>query len=387
MKISKKKLGLAAWIVFLAGFFVFLYFFNTTLDYQKPGDYQDGIVYEKARVIEIEQEDMGPDPDYDYIQIGKQWLKLEILTGEFAGRSTTAINYVQRVNNKPADVGTEMVISSFDGFVTTSIVNYSRENYLYLLVAVFLAVVLFFGRKKGLKSIASLAFTILCVLFLFIPMIIKGVEPILAAVVVVVLSTAVTLLSLNGFCKKTVIAAVSCSLCTMFAGVIAYVTGAISHISTLNESEAELLLFISDSTALRVKDLLFAGILIAALGAVMDTAMSIASSLTEMKSIDPTLTRKQLWRSGMNVGKDIMGTMTNTLILAFTGSSLNILLVYYMYSLPYIALINLDLLVVEIIRGLSGSIAVILAIPVTTLIASRSLHGAPPAKKRKAQAF
>ena len=213
-------------------------------------------------------------------------------------------------------------------------------------------------------------------------MIIKGVEPILAAVVVVVLSTAVTLLSLNGFCKKTVIAAVSCSVCTMFAGVIAYATGVLSHISTLNESEAELLLFISDSTALRVKDLLFAGILIAALGAVMDTAMSIASSLTEMKSIDPTLTQKQLWRSGMNVGKDIMGTMTNTLILAFTGSSLNILLVYYMYSLPYIALINLDLLVVEVIRGLSGSIAVILAIPVTTLIASRALHGGKEERRK-----
>lgn len=381
MKNPKKKIGTAAWIVFLVGFFAFLYVFNTTLDYQKPGDYQDGIVYEKARVIEVEKEDMGPDPDYDFIQIGKQWLKLEILTGEFAGRSTTAINYVQRVNNKPASMGTELVISSFDGFVTTSVVNYSRENYLYLLLALFLAVVLLFGRKKGLKSIASLAFTILCVLFLFLPMIIKGVEPILAAVVVVVLSTAVTLLALNGFCKKTVIAAVSCSVCTMFAGVIAYATGAISHISTLNESEAELLLFISDSTALRVKDLLFAGILIAALGAVMDTAMSIASSLTEMKSIDPTLTQKQLWRSGMNVGKDIMGTMTNTLILAFTGSSLNILLVYYMYSLPYIALINLDLLVVEVIRGLSGSIAVILAIPVTTLIASRALHGTSPSGK------
>lgn len=114
----------------------------------------------------------------------------------------------------------------------------------------------------------------------------------------------------------------------------------------------------------------------------MDTAMSIASSLTEMKSIDPTLTQKQLWRSGMNVGKDIMGTMTNTLILAFTGSSLNILLVYYMYSLPYIALINLDLLVVEVIRGLSGSIAVILAIPVTTLIASRALHGGKEERRK-----
>lgn len=331
---KRKKIERAIWAAFLLVFFVFLYFFNTTLEYQKPADAEIGITYEKAKVLSVDKEELGPDPDFNFIRIGKQWLTLEILTGEHAGRSTTAINYVERVNNQPAVAGTNMVISSYDGFVTTMIVNYNREGTVYVLLLVFLAVVLLFGRIKGLKSIASLVFTLICVFFLFIPMVVRGAEPIPAAIVIVILSTGVTLMALNGWCKKTCIAAVSCVCCTLLSGIIGYLAGLASHISTMNTGEAELLLFISNDTALRVQDLLFAGILIASLGAVMDTSMSIASALTEMKEIDPSLTVKQLFRSGINIGKDVMGTMTNTLILAFTGSSINILFVYYMYALP-----------------------------------------------------
>ena len=381
-KTHRKWIARGGWAVFFTLFTLFAYFFNTSLSYQKPGDAEVGVTYEKARVISVDKEDMGPDPDFPYITIGKQWLTLEILSGEFKGRSTTAVNFVERVNNRPAKIGTELILSTYDGFVTTSIVNYSRENNLYLLGAVFLAVVLVFGRKKGLKSIAALAFTLVCVLFVMVPLIIRGVSPIPAAAVVVVLSTAVTLLLLNGWCKKTRIAAISCTFCTLVAGLIGCGVGLSSHLSTLNTAEAELLLFVSSGTPIQIHDLLFAGILIAALGAVMDTSMSIASSLTEMKQIDPSLTSRQLFRSGMNVGKDIMGTMTNTLILAFTGSSLNIILIYYMYAMPYYGLINLDLLVVELVKGLAGSIAVILSIPITTLFASRALHARPARAER-----
>ncbi len=381
--IKRKKIELALWSAFLLLFFVFLYFFNATLEYQKPADAEIGITYEKARVVSVDKEELGPDPDFNFIQIGKQWLTLEILTGENAGRSTTAINYIERINNKPAVVGTNMIISSYDGFVTTTIVNYNRESTVYLLLFVFLAVVLFFGRMKGLKSIASLVFTLICVFFLFIPMVVRGVEPVLAAVIIVILSTGVTLMALNGWCKKTLIAAASCICCTLLSGLIGYLAGNTSHISTMNTGEAELLLFISNDTALRVQDLLFAGILIASLGAVMDTSMSIASALAEMKDIDSSLTTKQLFRSGMNVGKDVMGTMTNTLILAFTGSSINTLFVYYMYALPYIGFINLDLIAVEIIKGLSGSIAVVMSVPVTTMFASKVFGRSVSGRRRK----
>lgn len=385
---NKKKISIIIWCSFMAVFFVFLYVLNTTLEYTKPSDAEIGNVYEKAKVVKIISEELGEDPDYSYIQIGKQHLELKLLSGEFKGRVVTAINFVGRVDNKIATVGADMVVSSYDGFVTTSISNYSRETTLYALLFLFVFVLVFFGRMKGIKSIFSLLFTLVCVVFLLIPLIIKGMNPILASVLVVALSTAVTLFSLNGWCKKTMIAGISCTVCTMLAGVIAYTAGTMAHVTTLNTAEAENLLFIASDTALQVKDLLFAGILIATLGAVMDTTMSIASALAELKEVNSGMTKKQLFKSGMNIGKDVMGTMTNTLILAFTGSSINIILIYYMYALPYIGLINLDLLVVEIIQGLSGSIAVILSIPITAVIASRAFTAKdglqkPPASRTK----
>ncbi|SHI00468.1 YibE/F family protein [Clostridium intestinale] len=360
-------------VALLVVFFIFLHIFNSTLTYNKPEDIQTGIVYEKAKVIKIISEDMGKDPEFDYIVIGKQKLELEILTGKNKGKVVTAMNFVERVDNKPAKVGTKFVVYTFDDFASTVISNYSRENSMYVLLGIFLTIVLIFGKIKGLKSIFSLGFTLVCVIYLFIPMILRGVEPILAAITVVILSTLVTLLSLNGWCRKTIIACISCILCTLFAGVIATIFGRISHISTLNTIEAENLLFIATNTSLKIKDLFFAGILIASVGAIMDTTISIASSLSELKELNPNIQEKQLLISGMNIGKDIMGTMTNTLILAFTGASINILIMLFMYNIQYIQLINLDMLVVEVIQGVSGSIAVVLSIPVTALLSAKIL--------------
>ena len=314
------------------------------------------------------------DPEFPDIQIGIQTLQMTILTGENKGKAFTAKNFVGRVDNKPAVVGTVMIVSSYDGFASGMIVNYDRSPMLYALGALFFVLVVLFGRKKGLASMMSLGFTLVCVIFLFIPLLLRGVNPILASVVVVVLSTAVTLLSLNGWCKKTIIAGISCVICTALAGLIAYGAGAWYNISSLNTPETENLLFIVQETALSIYDVLFAGIIIAASGAIMDTTMSIASALQEIKEYSPNVSRMALLKSGMNIGRDVMGTMTNTLILAFTGSSINTVLIIFMYRLPYYQMINLELLVVEILRGLSGSIAVVLSIPVTALLCAHMLN-------------
>lgn len=346
-------------------------FFNTTLQYNKPGDIPNGITYEKAKILKIISEDLGPDPDFPNIKIGKQEVELKILTGEQKGKSVRSMNFSGRVDNKPVKEGTKVIVSSYDDFITTYIVNYSRESTLYGLLLIFLFSILYFGKLKGITSIFSLIFTLVCVIFLFIPMIIRGVTPIIAAMIIVILSTTVTLLSLNGWCKKTIIAITSCITCTMISGVLARIVGAITHISTFNSAEAEDLLFVSTTTSLQIHDLIFAGILISSLGAIMDTTISIASAVAEIKELNPMLDENQLLTSGMNVGKDVMGTMTNTLILALTGSSLNTFILFFMYDFPYLQLINLDLLVIEIIQGLSGSIAVVLCIPITAFLSSK----------------
>lgn len=359
------------WTIFFIGFFIFLYILNTNLEYEKPGDSPVGIVYEKAVVKEIKSDTLESDPDFDYIKIGKQSLIAEITSGEKKGEAISLINFVGRVDNKPMKVGSKIIIASYDDFVTSVLVNYNREVPIYILLFIFIFVVLLFGRLKGAKSLFSLFFTLICIVFLFIPLIISGVNTIIASILVVILSTIVTMILLNGMSKKTLVACISCILCTVVAGLISYIFGKFTSISTYNTQEMQDLLFVAQNTSLKIKDLLFAGILIASLGAIMDTTMSITSSIFEMNEVGNNLSKKQLFTSGMNIGKDIMGTMTNTLILAFTGSSINILIIYFMYKLPYVQLINIDLIVLEIAQGLSGAVAVILSIPVTAFAAAK----------------
>lgn len=368
-KITNKKSNII-WTIFMISFFIFLYLLNNSLKFNSPEDAPIDVVYEKAVVTKINSDTLAPDPDYSYINIGKQHLEIKITSGENRGKIVSVINFVGRTDNKPVKVGTKLIISSYDDFVSTIIVNYNREISIYILIFVFVFVVLFLGKSKGAKSLFSLVFTMICILFIFIPLIIKGMNPILASIIIVILSTLVTMLSLNGATKKTLVATLSCILCTVVAGIIAYIFGKFNNISTFNTAELQDLLFVSAKTSLGVKDLLFAGILISSLGAIMDTTMSITSSIFEMKEVNNNLSKSQLFTSGMNIGKDIMGTMTNTLILAFTGSSINILIIYFMYRMPYIQLINIDLIVLEIVQGLSGGIAVILSIPITAFAAS-----------------
>ena len=350
---------------------LFLIFFNRTLEYPKPGDALEGIEYATGRVVAIENDTLAPDPAFPYIEIGRQNLTLELEGGKYGGRTVTALNFIERGMNTPAKIGTRMVLSSYDGFFTTLVVDYNREPVIYTLLAVFLGLVIWFGRMKGAKSIFSLGFTLTSIIFLFIPMTVRGVNAIVAASIVVVLSTAVSLLCLNGWSRKSIISGISCALCTFAAGMTAFIAGTAAHINTLNTAESELLLFVSQGTKLQIHHLLFAGILFAALGAVMDTSVSITSAVAELKEVNPKMSPKELFRSGMNIGHDVMGTMTDTLILAFTGSSINLFVMFYMYQYQYTYLINMQALVVEFIQGLSGSIAVILSIPVSALLASR----------------
>ena len=135
----------------------------------------------------------------------------------------------------------------------------------------------------------------------------------------------------------------------------------------------------AETSNLKVKGLMFAGILVSSLGAVMDVAMSISSSMFEIKSINTKLNKMQLFKSGMNIGKDIIGTMTNTLILAFTGGALCTLILLYSAKMSFSRIINLDFLGMEIIQGLAGTIGIILTVPATVLLAIYYLNG----KKQK----
>ena len=143
-----------------------------------------------------------------------------------------------------------------------------------------------------------------------------------------------------------------------------------TNISGYNVSDIEDLIYIRDQTGIKVGELLFSGILISALGAVMDVAMSISSTIEEIHCQNSELTIKELFQSGMNVGKDMMGTMSNTLILAFAGGSINTLVFIFAYNYEYLQVVNMYAIGIEIIQGIASSMGVILTVPITSVLAA-----------------
>lgn len=361
--------------LFILVYITALWLYNGSMDFVRPGDYPEGIEYAKAIVAEVVNDEMGADPDYNYIRIGKQTLKLELTSGPYKGTTVLVNNYVTRTTQLEGTVGTRYILGSYDGFITANVMSYERSGIIGLLAAAFLGLVILYGRRKGVAAAAALIVTLLNVVFLFMPMLINGIPAIPAAIIVVLLFTLYTMVVLNGWCQKSIIATVCCTACTAFAGLLAWVVGRFGGISTLNTPEVENLLFITENTNFRIDNLLTAGILIASMGAVMDTCMSIVSSLFEIKDRNPGITARQLLQSGMNIGKDIMGTMTNTLILAFVGSSLNLIVIYYMYCIPAISLLNSDFIVVEAVKGLIGSMAVVVSIPIAAVMTTTVIGG------------
>ena len=202
-------------------------------------------------------------------------------------------------------------------------------------------------------------------------MIYKGVSPILSAVLVVVFTTIVTMCMVDGISRKSLTAMAGTILGVIFAGIFAWIFGKAAIISGYNVSDIENLVYVGEMTDIKIGELLFAGILIAALGAVMDVGMSIASTLNELKEKNPDMNARELFISGMNVGRDMMGTMTNTLILAFTGGSINTLVFIYAYDYQYQQIINMYSVGIEIMQGLSSSLGVILAVPCTSFLGAK----------------
>ena len=201
-------------------------------------------------------------------------------------------------------------------------------------------------------------------------MIYRGHSPIMSAVLVVALTTVATIYLVGGASKKTLSAIGGSIGGVLIAALFALFFSKISGITGYNVSDIEDLIYIQEQTNIKVGELLFAGILIASMGAVMDVAMSISSTIEEISFQNPGLTRTELFLSGMRVGRDMMGTMSNTLILAFAGGSINTLVFIYAYNYEYLQVINMYSVGVELIQGIASSMGVIMTVPLSSGLAA-----------------
>lgn len=327
---------------------------------------------EKALVIEVSEEEQRGDL---YEEIYVQNVTLKILSGKHKGdiiqsENHLSDNMVYNIYAKKGDKVVVMIDEFDDGSYEAYISDYSRSDYIVYLTITFLALILIIGRMKGLKAIVSLSLTVGAVLFVLLPQILKGANPIPISILISIGVTVITMILVSGINSKSISAILGTSFGVIIAGLISYYVGLKIHMTGLSSEEASMLMYIPQGINFDFKNLLFAGIILGSLGAVMDVAMSIASSIEEIHNANNELTRKELFISGMNVGKDVMGTMTNTLILAYTGSSIPLLLLFMAYETSLVKIMNLDVIATEIVRSLSGSIGLILTIPITALLTS-----------------
>ena len=325
----------------------------------------DGRDFEKATVTEIVSSDYSDSTSKDYdgsvgedgsVRAGQQQIKVKIRTGEHKGEILDATSSSSYLYGARCRIGTKVIviISESDELTTVSVYNYDRGNQLYMIIAFFLIVLVLIGGFKGFKSAVGLVFTFCCILFVFMPLIYRGVSPIFAA-------------------AKSICAIVGTIIGVVLAAVFAFIFGKICHISGYNVDDIESLIYIGEMTDIKVGELMFAGILISALGAVMDVAMSVASTINEIHDKNPKLDTKELFKSGINVGKDMMGTMSNTLILAFAGGSINTFVYIYSYNYQYYQVLDMYSIGIEIIQGISATLGVILTVPIVSAISAVAL--------------
>ncbi|TCO72698.1 YibE/F family protein [Marinisporobacter balticus] len=240
-----------------------------------------------------------------------------------------------------------------------------KISLLYLFV-IFLGGLLIVGGFKGLKAIFTLIFTIWAIVKVLLPMILKGYNPIVVSTCICAVVIIITLLIVCGINKKTLSAIIGTTGGVIIAGVLSLMIGSMANLTGLgNEESVHLILY---SKNIDFKGLLFSGIIIGSLGATMDVGMSVASAMHEIKQASPKITTDALISAGMNVGRDIMGTMSNTLILAYVGSSLNLMLLLSTYDISLIQIITRDHIASEVIRALAGSIGLIFTIPLTAIV-------------------
>ena len=328
----------------------------------------------RGRVLQITpDESMEQQPDYGDYEIHYYQVMIEIQSGEHKGEIISAQHVIdERMAYKlEVDEGDEVLIyletDASGGIINAYIAEIYRQKYLLYLLIFFLLSLTIFGGIKGLKTIVTLGITGLAIIKILLPGLIAGYNPILLTVGVCAGVTTITLLVVSGINKKTLSAIIGTTGGVLAAGLIAMLFGSLSKLTGLGEQEAQMLMFIPQETGFNFKGLLFAGIIIGALGAVMDVGMSISSSMSEIRAIKPEISSKELIGAGMNVGRDIMGTMSNTLILAYTGASLPLLLLFFAHDIPAYEFINWETISGEIVRALAGSIGLILTIPLTAV--------------------
>ncbi len=251
--------------------------------------------------------------------------------------------------------------------------GYDRRTALIWLVLLFVAAMFFLSGWRGLKVVASMLISIGLIGYVLIPLFLRGANPVPVAILLSGLFILISTASTTGLNRKALITAIG----TMGGALVAYLVGMVfadwANLSGLSTEDDRS--FFSKNPNLNPRGLMFAGIIIGAAGVLEDVAVSIASSVSEIRRHHQGASFKELFMSGMVVGKEHMGALANTLIFAYVGASLSTLLLYSQFGGSWLKFINFDSVTDEVIRSLAGTIGLVFTVPITALLAAWVMVG------------
>ena len=331
--------------------------------------------FQLARVVEVtdkqvEELDYGEGATYKNItitficKIERSVYRNEVVAQQIIDEMYGGSEYIKEV-----EPGDRIMVSEMENISDDSIPwqfnDYYRFDKILILGIIFVVLVLFMGRWKGLNTILSLVFTFSFIFFVFVPAVMNGHNTYLTVVITSIYIIFMSSILINGVSKKTVAMITGCLSGTVLAAILTALMSNILHLTGFLDEDSFYLVSINMKKPMDLTAIVFAAIVIGAMGAIMDVSMDIATSLSEVSAHASDLTFGKLFKSGISIGRDIMGTMSNTLILAYIGSSLTSVMLLLTYSNSAMHLINREVVIVELLQAMIGSLAVMLTIPLT----------------------
>lgn len=344
-----------------------------------------------AEVIALEDVKVGEmslDQGQTSISNKSIYFKGKFKNGIYEGETVSMmqyIDYLYPVQPKSVRKGDEIIVSYVSNPETTEemwmFIDYNRINKVIFICLGFFALIVLIGRKKGLATIVSLVFTAAAVFMVYIPAILAGKNIYIATIIISIFIILMSLSLINGVNIKTFCAVLGNVGGVAVAGILAAAANAVLGITGVVDEDCLFLLYINSSNPLDLRAVVWGSIVIGSLGAVMDVAMSIASAMNELSENMKDKSAGKMIKSGMNIGRDAIGTMTNTLILAYIGGCLATVLLLVASNKDPLYLINMEMILVEVLQGVIGSTGILFAVPVTVAVAAYLYNRQRPKEK------
>ncbi len=372
--------------VFVSALLIFLAYLNIVGDGTIFKGTMEGetVKCKVIRITDVQTRNVSGESEFVTV-----FFRAQALNTSLRGKTIDVVQEIDKAyafSPEQVEQGDTILVEGYtqDGEMFYYFGDFVRITPLLWLLVIFCVLVIVFSRMQGLKTVVSLGFTCLSVFVVLIPAILNGRNIYFWSIAVCVFITVMTLCIISGFNVKALCAGIGCVCGVLCSGLIVLIMDKFLNMTGLLEEESVYLIQLYPDNPINLKAIIFAMIIVGAVGAVMDVSMSISSSLYELKMKSPDISPKELMKSGFTIGRDMMGTMANTLVLAYIGSSLTSVLLLVAYNARLEQVVNKEMIVAEILQALAGSMGMLLTLPLTSAVCAAIYYNSPKGENKYA---